>query len=50
MRKIITIIIAAVGAAAAVTGAVFAIRAAVIRKKAAENEDCETEDVTAEAL
>ena len=34
MRKIITIIIAAVGTAAAVTGTVFAVRAAVLRKRA----------------
>ena len=50
MRKIITIIIAAVGAAAAVTGTVFAVRAAVLRKRAAEYADCETEEVTAETL
>ena len=50
MRKIITIIIAAVGAAAAVAGVVFAIRAAVLRKRAAEYADCETEGATAETL
>ena len=50
MRKIITIIIAAVGAAAAVTGTVFAIRTAVLRKRAAENADCETEKAAAETL
>ena len=34
MRKNITIIIAAVGTAAAVIGTVFAVRAAVLRKRA----------------
>ncbi|MBO6232161.1 MAG: hypothetical protein IK990_03720 [Ruminiclostridium sp.] len=50
MRKIITIIIAAVGAAAAVTGTVFAVRAVVLRKRAAEYTDFETEEATAETL
>ena len=48
MRKIITIIIAAVAAAAAVTGTVFAVRAAVLRKKAAEDAENETEKTAGE--
>ncbi len=39
MRKIMTIIIAAVGAAAAVTGAAFAVRAATLRKKETETDE-----------